>query len=120
MHSIESLLLSRYSHVNETEANATQLGETDKGRMHSVEESLLRSRHLVGSETDAAVGTERASTRERERNIRSEEKPALYQEEQPEKRERKKRIGSSEAECIQSKKACYEAAIQSEAKPTLP
>jgi hypothetical protein len=67
MHSIESLLLSRYSHVNETEANATQLGETDKGRMHSVEESLLRSRHLVGSETDAAVGTERASTREREK-----------------------------------------------------
>jgi hypothetical protein len=29
-------------------------------------------------------------------------------------------MGSSEAECIQSKKACYEAAMQSEAKPTLP
>jgi hypothetical protein len=34
-------------------------------RMHSsVEESLLRSRHSVGSETDTALGRERASTRE--------------------------------------------------------
>jgi hypothetical protein len=34
--------------------------------------------------------------------------------------DRKKRRGISEAVCIQSKKACYEGAIQSEAKPTLP
>jgi hypothetical protein len=30
-----------------------------------------------------------------------------------------KRKGSSEADCIQSKKGCYEAAIPSEAEPTL-
>jgi hypothetical protein len=34
--------------------------------------------------------------------------------------DRKKRRASSEAECIQLKKVCYEAVIQSAAKPTLP
>jgi hypothetical protein len=47
--------------------------------MHSVEESLLRSRSSVGREI-----------------------------------KRKQMRRSSEAECIQSRKACYEAAIQSE------
>jgi hypothetical protein len=49
-------------------------------------------------------------------------KLALLQEGAKQKRviNRKKRRGISEAVCIQSKKACYEGAIRSEAKPTLP
>jgi hypothetical protein len=64
--------------------------------MHSVEENLLRSRYSVESETDTASGRKRAS-----------------------RRERQKKEWGNEAICIQSKKACYEAATQSEAKPTL-
>ena len=58
--------------------------------------SLLRSRHSV-----------RERNRHSLRNRRSKQKRKI---------DRKKRIGSSEAECIQSKKACYKAVIQSEAK----
>jgi hypothetical protein len=54
-----------------------RIASNEYSRMHSVEESLLRSRHSVGSETDTAVGRER----ERERDIHSEEKPVLHQEE---------------------------------------
>jgi hypothetical protein len=52
--------------------------------MHSVEESLLRSRNSVGRELN-----------------------------------RKQMRGSNEDECIQSEKACLEAAIPSEAKPAM-
>jgi hypothetical protein len=41
--------------------------------MHSVEESLLRTRHSVGSETDTALGRERACTRERLAEIKGDE-----------------------------------------------
>jgi hypothetical protein len=54
--------------------------------------------HIVRSETGTASGREGASTRDRQ----------------------KKRVGRNEAECIHPMKACYEAIIQSDAKPTLP
>jgi hypothetical protein len=63
-----------------------------------MQESLLRVHHSIGSETDTVSGREGARRRERE----------------------KERRGISEALCIQSNKTCYEAVIQSEAKPTLP
>jgi hypothetical protein len=69
-------------------------------RMHSVEESLLRSRHSIRSETYAASGRERASTREINR-------------------ERERERAMNRVECIQSKKACYEAVARSEAKPKM-
>jgi hypothetical protein len=53
-------------------------------RLHSVGESLLRSRNSVGRDLN-----------------------------------RKQMRGSNEAECIQSEKACLEAAIPSEAKPSM-
>jgi hypothetical protein len=60
-------------------------------RMYSVKESLLRSRHSVGIETDAASGRERVSTRQRERET----------ERQTERKERERRMNTEE--CIQSK-----------------
>jgi hypothetical protein len=62
--------------------------------MHSVGESLFRSRNSVRSETDNAPRRERVSRRESE-EINAQQMRA-----------------SSEAECIQSKKACYEAATK--------
>jgi hypothetical protein len=61
--------------------------------MHSVEESLLRSRHSVGSETDTASGRERTSTRKRESQSEQCMKPNAF-----------------------SERECFEAVIQSEAK----
>ena len=68
--------------------------------MHSVGESLFRSRNSVRSETDNAPRRKRASRRESE-EINAQQMRA-----------------SSEFECIQSKKACYEAAIRSEESQT--
>jgi hypothetical protein len=59
--------------------------------MHSVGESLFRSRNFVRSGTDNAPRRERACRRE------SEERNAQQMR------------ARSEAECIQSKKACYDA-----------
>jgi hypothetical protein len=135
MHSIETTLPSRHAVGSESEANATQSNLTDKkpterrkgegreekhngfrrklalhqgkkeqteesgrqekherdqrSRMHLVAENLLRSRHSVGSE----AGRESASTRERERE---------------------REVLMNTVGCLQSKKACYEAVIQSE------
>jgi hypothetical protein len=67
--------------------------------MHSVEESLLRSRHSV-----------------RKRN-RHRKRKSKHKREVDRKRDRARAM--NRVEYIQSKKACYEAVIQSGAKPTL-
>jgi hypothetical protein len=86
--------------------------------MHSVEESLLRSRNSVGRKLNrkqmrGSIQLEKACY---EVATPSEVKPTMHQEEE----NKQKRRASSEALCIQSKKVCYEATIQSAAKPTLP
>jgi hypothetical protein len=70
--------------------------------MHSVEESLLQSRHSVGSETGTAPGRKRASTRDRQKE-----------------REKERERTMNTVECIHSKKACFRAAIHSEEKLAL-
>jgi hypothetical protein len=88
--------------------------------MHSVEESLLQSHHSVGSETDAVIQSEaKAAQSEETHETGKEKEKERGRLMRPVKRKKRSRI-NEEAICIQSKKACYEAAIQSEAKPTLP
>jgi hypothetical protein len=104
-----------------TEKRERERASNDYSRMHSVEESLLRSRHSFGSETDAATGRDGASARERftGRKGASDECCPMYSVEESLVR-RRHSFGSKtkkerEQRCrMHSVGACSEAAIQTD------